>query len=439
MKERELKQSMTRVLSGIAKGDVVATESVSVPVAFEMDRLKSVENSSRFAIGLRMFENGHVGNSYINSLNDEQSLIDNARSSAMLGDVQDFELPSQKPQKKLNFYFPEVLNISKKQMIQTGEELVERLKKIDSRAKVDVNISRSVSRFLFGNTQGLFEEELNTSYHVSASMVLVHDDGSLLYVGEGDGCYNGAFSIENIIEKIHWRYEHALQEATLKSGYYPVIFAPDAVSLLLSPLRIAANGKTLYRGTSVLQDRIGETITDTRLTLTDHPYLEDGFGSYTLDDEGVIPSVLPIVENGIFKNFIHDLSTAAKLYTESTGHASRGIASLPSPSYSNLVLSIGQTSLVDMIAGIDEGLFVCETLGGGMSNLTAGDISVNVELGYVIRKGKLVGRVKDTMISGNVYNWYKKIGGIENKVERLGSAYYPHLLIDAVSVSSKGG
>ncbi len=100
------------------------------------------------------------------------------------------------------------------------------------------------------------------------------------------------------------------------------------------------------------------------------------------------------------------------------------MSSLPVPSFSNLILETGDTALEDMIASMDYGLIVYEFLGGGMSNMIAGDFSVNIELGYLVEKGKVKGRVKDAMISGNVYNMLNSIKFVENKLYKKGEPLY---------------
>jgi PmbA protein len=108
---------------------------------------------------------------------------------------------------------------------------------------------------------------------------------------------------------------------------------------------------------------------------------------------------------------------------------------MPSPSFSNLVVGTGDSSFDDMISSIKYGLYVCEFLGGGMSNMLAGDFSVNVELGYLIENGRVSGRVKDTMLTGNVYELLKSIDAIESRTHKKGSLYAPHILFRKASIT----
>jgi PmbA protein len=60
-------------------------------------------------------------------------------------------------------------------------------------------------------------------------------------------------------------------------------------------------------------------------------------------------------------------------------------------------------SLADMLAQIDKGLLVDQGMGTWAGNVVAGEFSGNVQLGYKLERGELVGRVKDAMVAGNVY------------------------------------
>lgn len=93
----------------------------------------------------------------------------------------------------------------------------------------------------------------------------------------------------------------------------------------------------------------------------------------------------------------------------------------------------------DMIKDIKEGLIVYDTIGGGQSNLLAGDFSVNIGLGYKIENGEIVGRVKDTMASGNVYEAFNNIAGLCDSAEEIyGSLQIPAFYFKELSVVSKG-
>ncbi|MBE7446605.1 MAG: hypothetical protein HS132_15780 [Planctomycetia bacterium] len=78
---------------------------------------------------------------------------------------------------------------------------------------------------------------------------------------------------------------------------------------------------------------------------------------------------------------------------------------------------------------------VDQVLGGGQSNILAGEFSVNVDLGYLIENGEIVGRVKDCMIAGNVFEEFNNIVAIGNKAEWQGSTKVPPFYFKSMNIA----
>lgn len=98
----------------------------------------------------------------------------------------------------------------------------------------------------------------------------------------------------------------------------------------------------------------------------------------------------------------------------------------------------GDTEYEDMIENMEDGLVIDQVIGGGQSNLLNGEFSMNVELGFRVKKGKIVGRVRNTMVAGNVYELFSdKIEAIGNKCESDGSVFTPYVLFKDVSISGR--
>ncbi|MCX6003986.1 MAG: metallopeptidase TldD-related protein, partial [Chloroflexi bacterium] len=117
------------------------------------------------------------------------------------------------------------------------------------------------------------------------------------------------------------------------------------------------------------------------------------------------------------------------------GHRQGG---LPTPSPHAFVITSGNTSFDDMVKSVEEGLVVEQLMGAGQGNMLGGDFSGNVLLGFKVEKGKIVGRVKDTMVSGNTYQLLKDIAAIGSDVKWVnGVLNTPSLLCNNVSVTSR--
>jgi PmbA protein len=117
-------------------------------------------------------------------------------------------------------------------------------------------------------------------------------------------------------------------------------------------------------------------------------------------------------------------------------------ARLPAPGISSLVIEEGTGQFGPlangMVRDIEEGLVVEQLMGGEQGNLLNGDFSGNVLLGYKVEHGNIAGRVKDTMISGNVYQVLQEIAGIGNESRWVDGIFrVPHLYCPRLSVSTR--
>ena len=78
-------------------------------------------------------------------------------------------------------------------------------------------------------------------------------------------------------------------------------------------------------------------------------------------------------------------------------------------------------------------------LGAGQGNILGGGFNANVLLGYYISKGEIVGRAKDVMVSGNVYDALNGVIGVGSESRWLrGFLSAPALLCEGVAVTAKG-
>ena len=91
-----------------------------------------------------------------------------------------------------------------------------------------------------------------------------------------------------------------------------------------------------------------------------------------------------------------------------------------------------------MVQDIKQGLVIEQLMGAEQGNILGGDFSGNVLLGYKVESGKIVGRVKDTMVSGNIYQVLKQIIAIGSEARWVGGFLQsPHLYCPTLSVASK--
>ncbi len=77
-------------------------------------------------------------------------------------------------------------------------------------------------------------------------------------------------------------------------------------------------------------------------------------------------------------------------------------------------------------------------MGAEQGNILNGDFSGNVLLGYKIENGAIAGRVKDTMVYGNVYQLLKEISAIGNDARWIaGYVNTPSIFCPQISIATK--
>jgi PmbA protein len=91
-----------------------------------------------------------------------------------------------------------------------------------------------------------------------------------------------------------------------------------------------------------------------------------------------------------------------------------------------------------MLQDVDEGLVVEQLMGAAQTNVLGGEFSGNVLLGYKVERGEIVGRVKDTVVSGNVYQVLNDLVGIGREARWVGAVFTPALYCSNLTVGSRG-
>ena len=100
-------------------------------------------------------------------------------------------------------------------------------------------------------------------------------------------------------------------------------------------------------------------------------------------------------------------------------------------------MSGGETPNDAMFNGIKQGILVEQLLGAGQGNELGGDFRANLSLGFLIEEGEIVGRVKDTMISGNVYEALNEIEAVSENPESVwGTRLIPWVRTRGVEIAS---
>jgi len=424
------------------QAEVYRIESESHPVSFESNKLKEIMRRDTSGVALRVIDDGRIGFTSTTDAEREIELVDRAESLSKFGSEASFSFPAPSKYPTVDIVDPSIPQVSQQSMIDTGQSLIERLLDEWPDLLCDARLGWATGRGRIMNSAGIEETYEQTSYYCSLGAQLIRGTDMLnVWAGYGSSHLFGDDELDRLLQTVRrsLRWSKETAQATANTGDLPVIFTPRGVgATLLHPLLSGFNGKNVANGSSPLAERWGEKVVDERISIYDNPLIDGASGSRPFDDEGVASQKLALIENGVAGGPLLDLQTAGQLGKTSTGAAGRGLASTPSPSSSVIDIASGDTHFEDMIAGVKDGLVVEELLGAGQGNELGGDFRANVSLGYKIENGEIVGRVKDTMISGNVYNVLSQIEHVgESSDWVFGSMRSPALQCLGVEVAAK--
>ncbi len=212
----------------------------------------------------------------------------------------------------------------------------------------------------------------------------------------------------------------------------PVVFDPREANSLVHHLSGAISGSSVARGTSFLKDFLNKQVFSASITITDDPFRARGMRSHAFDGEGLLPSKRKIIDNGILTTWLLDLRSARQLKMKSTGHASRGVSSIPSPSPSNMYIEPGTLNPQELIKDIKQGFYVSELMGMGVNGVT-GDYS-RAARGFWIENGHIAYPVNEMTIAGNLKDMFKNVTAA-NDLAFLYGIDSPTLRIEGMTVA----
>ncbi len=435
--EKLLQQACKKIDSA----ELFKVKSKTIPVNFEVNRLKSIDISESEGKALRVINKGRIGFSSFMGNEDFDSMIEKALATSEFGSTASFGFPGETKKsrgKNINIYDERVANKNIKSMIELGEGIIYRLKDFNRKLRYDVTIVKNCNEIEYLNSKGgnFSYDKTAITYSVMAQQI-EDQDMLMIYSSLESGKDNLDYKelTSEIIENLKW----GDKIVSIESGKMPAIFTPKAALVLILPIISGLNGKMVLKKISPLTSQKNKKLWSDLLTLYSDGTIDFASGSAPFDDEGVEMKRVPLVEKGEIKNFYYDLQTAGMAGIESTGNGLRaGLQSEPVPGISNLVMEEGKVSFKEMIKDISEGIVIDQVLGLGQGNIISGAFSNNVQLGYKIEKGKIVGRVKDVMIAGNAIEELKNIAALGNKAKWVEGKYkFPHIYLKSLSVSAK--
>ncbi len=431
--------------AGAAAADAVLVADELLEARVRGTEIDFVKQARQKTLGLRAFVEGSGGlQTAVTSTADlSPAVVERmagetvALASAMAADPmaglpQEFttDIPD------LDLFEPTDRPVEAKARIQAARAAEEAARALDERIvnSEGSHVRASFARIAYGNTAG-FLGEYEASSHSMYCEPIARENGSM----QRDYWMTVARKLGNLEEPAavgRRAAERALQRLgakTVATCEVPVIFDPRTAPTLLRQLAQCVNGYAIYRGTSFLAGKLGESIASEGVTIIDDGRLPGGLGSKPFDGEGQATRRNVVVEKGRLGTYLLDSYSARKLDMRSTGSAARGAGSGPIASATNLWLEPGNQSLDEIIATTPRGLLVTELIGFGFNPVT-GDYSRGAA-GLWIENGEITVPVDEITIAGNFAEMLQGIDAIASELHWFGAVASPALRISRMTVA----
>jgi PmbA protein len=417
--------------SGASGAKIILEQVENLSCTFEAGRLKNTGTKESLSINIEVIRDGKIGRSSCNRFDSIHDLIKKALDISVAGSPAHFEnYPSPEKYASVKTHSSRTLSLTREKMIDSCAEISSLIKSSYPDVQVECQAERFVSGRLLISSGGVFHRSESTRWNLGASVQRTRDTEMLMSEcsrswRDLNEFYSPRIIASNILEDLI-RGERTVESP---SGSVKIFLPPVMLRKFMVPLFMGVNGRNVFRGESPLKNRLGSLVLDPSITITDNPLRDFATGARAVDDDGIPVKKLNIFKNGVLKCFLYDFDTAALAGTDPTGNNN---CSPYSPE-----IKAGNNSSEYLISEIEDGLYVKDVIGFGQSNIINGDFSCNVSLGFRILNGKIVGRVKNTMISGNLYKIFSRNVKLSSDMDY--EDRYPGAVINGINLSSKFG
>lgn len=406
--------------------------------------VESLSSAASAGVGIRVIRDHRQGFAYAGSLDEDvvAETLAEARDNAAFGTPDEYlglAAPDGVAAADLDLWRDDLAAFPTDRKVELAMELEQRVKGGDPRMK-------SIKSSGYGD--GMVEVAIVTSTGITASyrrsscnllVVALAGDDAETQTGAGYSVGRGPADLD-----VEEAAVEAIEQATRllgarkpPSARLPVVFDPQVTATLLSILAGTLSGEAVLKGRSLFANRIGESVAAPMLVLTDDPTDPRAYSAAMYDAEGLASRRNRLIAGGVLEQFLYDTYSGRRAGVPSTASAVRaGFKSGPSVGARALSLEPGDRSQDEIVASIDNGLFV-QSISGVHSgvNAVSGDFSVGAE-GLLIRGGALAEPVREVTIASTIQRMLHDVIAVGNDVDWLpGSAAGVTLAVGDMSMS----
>ena len=431
---------------GASAAEAVVREGTEFATVVRLGQVETLKESGSRAIGVRVFFGQRAASTYSSDFSP-QALDHMVTSALQLARVtsEDPYAGIPDPQQlgaipgELDLYYEDVFSLPTEERIAYARRCEKAAMDVDARIRNSEggSFDAATGHKVLANSHGFVGEFRRSYCSVAAVPIAQADDAAM----QRDYWYSVARSLsrlespEEVGRIAAERTLRRLGARKVSTAQVPVVLDPMVSRSILDHIFEGVNGDSVYRGASFLAGKLGQKVAGDNVTIVDDGTMPGGFGTIPFDSEGVPTRRSVVIDRGTLNSYLLNTYTAKKLGLQTTGNASRGLAGTPGIGPGNFFLQPGSRSPKQMLADIEQGLYVTEFLGFGV-NMVTGDYSRGAS-GLWISKGEFAYPVEEITVAGNLKDVFFNISEIGNDLEFRGSVACPTIRVDGLTVAGQ--
>jgi len=406
--------------------------------------IDSVELSDLIQIGVWVGKKGRWGVSSLEQVSDTRlnQAIEQAIEASGFSD-EDEDCSLAQPSKPVNSYKPDA-SISK----MTTPQLKDAGLQMESRAQAyspliqnipHISCDYDVITRVLVNSEGVNLCEENSFLSASLSVSASGPDKRVVnYTGSRHFLDHSQFNVDSLVDEVAGEAVARVEPRNARTGKSAILLDPQSAAHLLSMFWSVFSGDHLYRKLTRLDGKLDAKIASECVTLKDNG--EGGLIPHAFDAEGSPCHQKLMIDQGVFRSFLHNRYTAKKANTQTTGNAEGGLGSVPGVSPGNISWEKTKSNGADLLTQLNKGILIKELHGASASPIS-GDFSLGA-LGYWVEGGKIQYPIADFTIAGNFFDLLLGIEGVGDDLRffsphLLGSYGGRSLLVNSLAVSGQ--
>jgi PmbA protein len=417
---------------GADAAEVAMSRQEGLSVGTRLGEVENVEFTNDGSLGITVYHQGRKGSASTADLS-EQALKQTVEAAVNIAKYTSVDDCSGLADKELLAFAPQDLDLYHPETLTT-EQAIELAKKCEAAAlESDKRINNSdgasfdsFSGFkVYGNSHGQLVGYPSTRHSMSCVVIASeNDDMQRDYAYSVNRQFSQLLSPEEIGRKAAAEVVSRLNPRQIPTQKIPVMFKADVANTFWGHFIAAISGGNLYRKSSFLLDKLGQSVFPEFLTIEERPHIKKALASSSFDSEGIKTVDRNIITAGSLDTYLLTSYSARKLGSKATGHAG-GIH--------NWLVSANGGDFEQMLQKLGTGLLVTELMGQGV-NVVNGDYSRGAA-GFWVENGQITFPVSEITIAGNLQDMFKSLVAVGNDTDLHGSIRTGSIIIEEMQVA----